>query len=383
MRILFVNRFFGDDQTPTGRMLGDVAEMLTQEGHDVVILASNGGYSGRQNQTSETSPFRIIQIPTFQFFPRVVSWLWFLIASFFCVSFIRAERCVLLTDPPFMPLLVWFWKMLGVKKDFYWWTMDLYPEALSAAGMMNSQTSVYRFLHECNELGLKSMRGVITLGSRQLLRLKKYRHFKSTPDFTLIAPPWDNRPIPFIEADDNVVIKRLGWKDFKIALYAGNLGEGHLHDEILSAARWFHDQNRQDWLFVFAIRGSGKAEVEAAAKSLSNLCVLNYLSPEETSHLLNSANVHLITMKSGWEGVIVPSKLYGCLKTKRPVLFIGPEDADTAQEIVRKQRGIVLPPFSKGENVAKVLDQLACNPLNSTLADDQTIYQISQFLAHE
>jgi hypothetical protein len=77
---------------------------------------------------------------------------------------------------------------------------------------------------------------------------------------------------------------------------------------------------------------------------------------------LASARVHLITMSPGWEGVVVPSKLYGCIRTGRPVLFIGPDNADTAREILANEWGAVLPPGTSGEKVAAVILDLAARP---------------------
>jgi hypothetical protein len=72
--------------------------------------------------------------------------------------------------------------------------------------------------------------------------------------------------------------------------------------------------------------------------------------------------VHLITMSPGWEGIVVPSKLYGCIRTGRPVLFIGPENADTAREILANDWGGVLPPGASGELVAGAILELAARP---------------------
>ncbi|MFM8718173.1 MAG: hypothetical protein ACKOFH_01380, partial [Chthoniobacterales bacterium] len=87
--------------------------------------------------------------------------------------------------------------------------------------------------------------------------------------------------------------------------------------------------------------------------------VSGYASEEETPRLLASARVHLITMSPGWEGIVVPSKLYGCIRTGRPVLFIGPENADTAREIRANDWGKVLPPGASGEDVAAAILHLA------------------------
>jgi hypothetical protein len=72
--------------------------------------------------------------------------------------------------------------------------------------------------------------------------------------------------------------------------------------------------------------------------------------------------VHLITMSPGWEGIVVPSKLYGCIRTGRPVLFIGPDNADTAREIRANDWGMALPPGASGELVAAAILELAARP---------------------
>ena len=67
-------------------------------------------------------------------------------------------------------------------------------------------------------------------------------------------------------------------------------------------------------------------------------------------------------MSPGWQGVVVPSKLYGCVRTGRPVLFIGPERADTAIEIRKHGWGETLPAGSSGEAVAEAIERLGNAP---------------------
>jgi hypothetical protein len=162
-----------------------------------------------------------------------------------------------------------------------------------------------------------------------------------------------------VAPEANSVARRLGGAGIKIALYAGNLGEGHLCGEFVAAARHLLQQGRDDWRFIFAVRGSGRAGLTALAAELPNVRVMDYLPEQETAELLWAATVHLISMKPGWEGVIVPSKLYGALQTTAPALFVGPPDADTSAELTRLGRGATLPPGASGEAVAATLDDLA------------------------
>jgi hypothetical protein len=240
--------------------------------------------------------------------------------------------------------------------------MDLYPEALASAGKLAPESFAYRFLAWLNGVGLARATGIVCLGESQRHRLRDYRNGALDHDRCAVVPPWDHRPIPHVSISTNRVIQRFGWQNRKVALYAGNLGEGHTFHEIVEAARWCQCQGRSDWLFVFVVRGAGRVKLESSSAGLSNVQIMDYLPEDQTADLLWSATVHLISMKPGWEGVVVPSKLYGVLQTDRPILFIGPDAADTAREIRRLGAGDVLPPNVSGEAVTRALDELA-NPV--------------------
>jgi colanic acid biosynthesis glycosyl transferase WcaI len=359
MRFFLVNRFFGEDQSPTGRMLWDLAKRLVEKGHQVSVLASSATYSRPFDSDSANGDiFQIIWVRRLGG-SRLLNWVWFWFRAMTHISFASWEKCVILTDPPFMLIAVRLARLYDKSRQIYWWTMDLYPEALQAAGILSARSPAYKFLHRLNEVGLSATAGVIALGRYQQSRLMKYKNWGGGRGFSILVPPWDHRPISRVDPDENNVIKRFGWRGRKVALYAGNLGVGHCYTEILEAARWLHAQGRTDWIFVFAVRGSAKPMLNDQSRSLPNVSVMDYLPESETTLLLWSAAVHLITMKSGWEGVIVPSKLYSSMQTASPVLFIGPRVADTAEEILRLHRGIVLPPNSPAEVVAQALDELA------------------------
>jgi hypothetical protein len=110
----------------------------------------------------------------------------------------------------------------------------------------------------------------------------------------------------------------------------------------------------------------GKPRDQETKRPGAEVEVTGYASEQETPGLLASARVHLITMSPCWEGIVVPSKLYGCIRTGRPVLFIGPENADTAREIRRNDWGVVMPSGASGEEVAAAIMTLAARPTRAT-----------------
>ena len=385
VRVLLVNRFFGGSQTPTGRMLHDVAERLVAGGHDVVVLASKRGYVKSEAGFSSSSPSRIDVRFIWQSSatPRLVNWGWFWIQAIVRVPLMRWDRCLLLTDPPFLAVAARLSKLLRRdSRKIFWWTMDLYPDALHAAGLIDSDSVVYRALQRCVESCLGSLDGAIALGPRQLDRLKAYRRWTSVGSHIVVAP-WDDRPLPKPPAGLNRVAKKFGWENVKVALYAGNLGEGHPYAEFLDAAKWFQSRGRHDWVFVFVVRGSRVARLRVESAGLPNVRVMDYLPEADTACLLWSASVHLVSMKPGWEGIIVPSKLYGIFKTEAHVLFVGPEDADTSEELRRLRLGKVLPWGCDGETVAAAMDELERQPRSAPFASAAGIARVAEYVVGE
>jgi hypothetical protein len=267
--------------------------------------------------------------------------------------------------------------------------MDLYPEALAASGRITKSNPLYRWYFNKRQNALAACDLLLFLGETQkaLVGAGRTQHTANGIQQTRIAvvPPWDDRGNIALATEESLR---------NLALYAGNLGEAHCFEEILAAAPYLPE----DWTIRFAARGAKFAALkEKAGQSGHGLTRINtdsfsagdtggksllpqksedlklktagavvhvsgYASEEETPELLASARVHLITMSPGWEGIVVPSKLYGCIRTGRPVLFIGPENADTAREIRANDWGRVLPPGASGKEVASAILELAARP---------------------
>ncbi|MBX3176005.1 MAG: glycosyltransferase family 4 protein [Candidatus Hydrogenedentes bacterium] len=357
MRVLIVNRHFGNDHVPTGRMLRDLTEALAAAGHEVVVLAARSSYVATVRNDLAAGGAEVRYVPTFGEKYRVLSWALFLVQAWIRVPFMRWDRCIALTDPPFLGGVALLLRPFGGRcKRLFWWTMDLYPEILASSGRIGETGLAHRFFRAINNAIIRRMGGFIFLGECQLERFETYPAWR--PENYIIVPPWDRRPIDRVAHEDNRFIEKYNLRDKKIALYAGNLGEGHTFAPLVRAAEALRDAGRDDWALVFVIRGSKKAQLEAAAKDLPAILITDYQPVEWTSDLLWSAHVHLITINAASKGLVVPSKLYGVLQTDAPVLFIGPGDADTAREIRRYHAGEDLEEGGEGAEMVAALDRL-------------------------
>jgi colanic acid biosynthesis glycosyl transferase WcaI len=48
----------------------------------------------------------------------------------------------------------------------------------------------------------------------------------------------------------------------------------------------------------------------------------------QLASILAAADVHLITLRSSFSGIVLPSKVYACIASQRPILFVGPASSD-------------------------------------------------------
>ena len=67
---------------------------------------------------------------------------------------------------------------------------------------------------------------------------------------------------------------------------------------------------------------------------------LPFFPASKIASVLASADAHIITIKRGLEGVIVPSKMYGILAAGKPILAVAPRETDVAA--IGERRGFAI-----------------------------------------
>src|SRR5205085_7025292 len=94
-----------------------------------------------------------------------------------------------------------------------------------------------------------------------------------------------------------------------MVLYAGNFGRHQDFDTLLDAAALLRRAGKEITL-VFVGDGAKREQVarRIAAEGMSNVRMFPFVPREELSDLLASADVSLVTLEPGAEGLGVPSK---------------------------------------------------------------------------
>jgi len=102
-------------------------------------------------------------------------------------------------------------------------------------------------------------------------------------------------------------------------MHSGNVGLSQDLDTLLDAAAILQDE---PVVFVIVGDGASKSRLEQRGVDLGlmNLRFLPYQDKGDLSESLGAADVHIVTLKRGLAGYIVPSKVYGILAAGKPFI---------------------------------------------------------------
>ncbi len=348
MRIRFIHTFMYPDMSAVSQLMSDVAFHLAGEGHDVDVVAGRGTYEGKGERLSKSETirgvkFRRIWSPNLgkgSMVARLLDLCAFTLGSFLYALFARrVDRVVLLTNPPMYAAAGIFLRMLR-HEPYVYVVMDLFPDVAECAGLMKPKGILSRIARGITCATFKRAERIVVLGTCMADRVRQYGI--SDEKIAIIRNWSDGEAIRPLAAEVNPLRKELGLTDEFIVMYSGNMGVGHRFEDILAAALNLRD--RSDIRFLFVGNGVRRKEVEAFrdAHGLDNVTVRGYFPREDLCDSLPLGDAHFVSLRNGYEGLIVPSKTYGIMAAGRPVIYQGNRTGEIARMLLEDGGGAVV-----------------------------------------
>jgi glycosyltransferase involved in cell wall biosynthesis len=372
-RIAVLYHYFHPDDVVSARHLTQFCLELRERGWQVEALPCNRGcrdesaaYPLREEWQGLT--IRRVWRPRLRQASgvgRVVNALWML--ATWCGLALRSRRnapdVVLVgTDPVLSVLVALVLRKLGSRMRVAHWCFDLYPEVAVAEGMVAADGLLARALRPLLRGAYASCDLVADLGNCMRRRLEAYGH--AGRKVTLV--PWALVEPEQVERPDPAVRRELFGDRPLGLLYSGNFGRAHSFGDFLELARRLRGDGVH---FCFGVRGNRAEELRAAVgPDDTNVSLAGFAPEAGLAKRLAAADIHLVSLRPEWSGLVVPSKFFGALAAGRPVLFAGPRDAAIAGWIEEHGVGWVLDEDSR-DAVAERLRSLAAAP--EALADLQ------------
>jgi glycosyltransferase involved in cell wall biosynthesis len=115
------------------------------------------------------------------------------------------------------------------------------------------------------------------------------------------------------------------------------------------------------WLFIGGGINYQGLEQAVVARDLRSVVFKDYQDRALLCESLNTVDAHLVTLRPELEGLIVPSKVYGCMAAGRPVIFIGAADGEVGTLLRKHHCGIVIGP-DDATGLADCIEALAHDP---------------------
>lgn len=360
MHIVALNQVYTPDTAATAQLLNELAVGLVARGHEVTVVAA-GTRSGRE----VLEGVEVVRVPATRLGKKTLLHRAADYASFYAgafgalasVSRRRPDVYLALTTPPMIaavPQLVALGRTPTVAL-----VQDLYPDVAVALGAVTAGSPTHRAWAAATRASLSRAARVIALSEVMAEHLRGY----GVKDERLeVIPNWALAELESMPKSTSGQSARLeyGLGDRFVVMYSGNHGAGHSFDTLLAAARRLRD--RKDIAFVFVGDGVRKHEVESFVRreGLDNVKLFPLAPRERLAESLAAGDLHVVTMRDGLEGLIVPSKFYGILAASRPTLFIGPRTDSIARTVVSTGTGVA---FDNGDvsGVTEAITTLAAS----------------------
>jgi len=362
MRILLLNEYFPPDTSATAKMAAAIVDGLA-ECHQVTVLCGRPSYDPSErhrfyllrHEKHSNMVVERVGSTTFsrkRMLRRVLNYLSYVILAVPRSLMLPADVILAMTDPPFAGIVAAFVAKLK-QRPFVYNIRDLYPEMAVSGGIVRPARWV-RFWETLHRWALTQAVWVIVLGEDTRERI-----IAKGIDANKVVVVRDGTQMPKVIADgDHPVVREIRSGYPFVVLHAGNLGFYGAWDTVVKAAQML---NGDGIGFVFVGDGAMRRQVEVSAKGCKAIRFVPFRPPDQVPHVLAAADLHLVTIRRGLEGVVVPSKLYPILAAGRPVLVLAPEDCDAARVVRRNGCGIVTDPDDPASLVS-VVRELSRDP---------------------
>jgi hypothetical protein len=326
-RLLYICDWLPPDFGAVGQYSELFARQFSQAGMDVVLggLSSKGpSETLEQHSSGSLKIIKLFAAPyqkdnfaqrllwTFKTNTRLALSLW--------PAMRWADEILFTGSPPLF--LHWIAPFnLILRKRLVYRITDFHPECLIAA---RARPSVWLTLaYRLTLFWRRRVDMFEVLGDDQRLRIEKIgipaERIRTKRDPSPVSIPPDTPPLARPATYEGKVL----------LLYSGNWGVAHDYQTFVEAYRRHHQEGSGRVVLWHNAVGSVAGAVADAVSQLRLPIARSTPVPlDQLARLLVTPDAHLITLSDAFVGFVLPSKVYGCIVSTKPILFIGSARSD-------------------------------------------------------
>jgi colanic acid biosynthesis glycosyl transferase WcaI len=340
MRILIVNQYFHPDQASTSQLLTELCEDLSDH-HDVTVVAGRPSYSVTDTtwrrglvHVERHGSVRVLRTWSTSFSRsnlagRLANYFTYLTSCLVgAFRAVKPDVVLTMTDPPIVAAAA-ATVSRARRVPFVYVNQDIFPEVAVVLGRLGNPVIV-RGLSALNRSLRRSASRVVAIGNDMRDRLVEL----GTPhDKIAVIPNWADGQMIRPLSGPSQLRAEWGWSDRFVVMHSGNVGLSQDLETMIDASGLLREHRN----ILVAIVGDGAMreplEERARRQGVRNVAFLPYQSKSSLSQSLGAADLHLVALRRGLAGYIVPSKVYGIMAAGKPFLGAIEEGSEIAHLI--------------------------------------------------
>jgi glycosyltransferase involved in cell wall biosynthesis len=363
LRILILNQYFHPDSAATAQLLTELCEDLAAW-HEVHVVTGRPSYNPSERTASRGmisreshAGVRVSRVWSTTFdrssmagrLANYGTYLGCSLASALAVT--RPDVVIALTDPPPVGLIgLLVARLRGV--PFVLVTQDIFPDIAIQLGRLTNPAAIaglrmvsrrlFRSADRLVSIGRDMDRRLTTLG----VAAERIVTIPGWADVTAVRPLGQPSRL------------RREWRleDRFVVMHSGNVGFSQGLETLLEAAALLTDLPEIAFLVVGEGAARARLESEARRRNLENVFFQPYQPKALLAESLGVADVHVVALRAGLAGYIVPSKVYGILAAGKPIIAAVEEGSEPALIVVEHRCGRRIEPEDPAALAAAVLE---------------------------
>jgi glycosyltransferase involved in cell wall biosynthesis len=233
---------------------------------------------------------------------------------------------------------------------------DVYPDTSIQLGLLRERGLVAILWNLCNRFTFRYASLIVVIGRCMDGVIRRKMSQAMHGKIRTIHIWSDDKRIQSIAGKRSPFIEQWGLHGKFVVAYSGNMGRFHDMETILEAAKSLREY--QDITFLFIGEGHKKQWMKEFAEQwkLSNCQFHTYVVREMLGFSLSCADVGLVSLARGQEGLSVPSKTLGLMAAGVPVIGIMSNISEIGRVITEEECGVVIEPGDSKALVRAILE---------------------------
>ena len=335
--IIILTEHFSPSTGATAQLVTDLADYLDHNGARLRVITSTRGFSPH--------PYPILRLcgpnnVSNNIITKIINGLLFVFGTTFwlLLNIQKSQSLFIVSNPPFIGLIgVVLSALKGTRYIFLF--QDVFPRSASLTGILPAEGPLTSFWRLLLKLVLAKSEETVVLSPSMIHRCHLDYDVNS---YITSIPNWSIAKPSSTPKSQSKTAASWGINNTFTIQYSGNFGRLHDILTILEAARLLQDKPIK---FVFVGGGAKLDQIKIYSNyyKLANIIIKPYQPRHLLSDSLAACDVSIVSLISGAEDTVAPSKLYGILASSRPVILISGRNSELASLITANDCGVVVP----------------------------------------